>query len=102
MSTLPNIALATPEIFMFSMALVILLVDAFISSQQRIITYFLTQATLVVALIISIKNFSEPAAMVFNDMFIHDTMASILKIVIYVIDFLVFLYSRDYLKSRTT
>jgi len=100
MNTLPNIALATPEIFMFSMALVILLVDAFISSQQRIITYFLTQATLVVALIISIKNFSEPAAMVFNDMFIHDTMASILKIVIYVIVFLVFLYSRDYLKSR--
>ncbi len=100
MNTLPNIALATPEIFMFSMALVILLVDAFISSQQRIITYFLTQATLVVALIISIKNFSEPAAMVFNDMYIHDTMASILKIAIYVIVFLVFLYSRDYLKSR--
>lgn len=100
MNTLPNIALATPEIFMFSMALVILLVDAFISSQQRIITYVLTQATLVVALIISIKNFSEPAAMVFNDMFIHDTMASILKIVIYVIVFFVFAYSRDYLKSR--
>ncbi|MFV1992620.1 MAG: NADH-quinone oxidoreductase subunit NuoN [Acidiferrobacterales bacterium] len=100
MNTLPNIALATPEIFIFSMALVILLVDAFISSQQRIITYVLTQATLVVAFIISIKNFSEPAAMVFNDMFIHDTMASILKIVIYVIVFFVFLYSRDYLKSR--
>ncbi len=101
MNTLPNIALAMPEIFMFSMALVILLVDAFISSQQRIITYVLTQATLVVALIISVKNFSEPAAMVFNDMFIHDTMASILKIVIYVIVFFVFLYSRDYLKSRS-
>ena len=100
MSSLPNIALATPEIFMFSMALVILLVDIFISSKQRIVTYVLTQATLVVALFISIKNFSEPATMVFNDMYIHDTMASILKIVIYVIVFFVFLYSRDYLKSR--
>lgn len=100
MTSLPNIALALPEIFMFSMACLILLVDAYISSEKRIITYVLTQLTLLVALFLSVANYSKPAAMVFNDMFIHDAMASILKIVTYILVFFIFVYSRDYLKSR--
>jgi NADH-quinone oxidoreductase subunit N len=100
MMTLPNIALAAPEIFMFSMACIILLVDAFLPSEKRIVTYVLTQLTLVVALLISVANYSKPAAMVFNDMFVHDAMASVLKIVTYVLVFFIFVYSRDYLKSR--
>lgn len=100
MMTLPNIALAAPEIFMFSMACIILLVDAFLPSEKRIVTYALTQLTLVVALLISVANYSKPAAMVFNDMFVHDAMASVLKIVTYILVFFIFVYSRDYLKSR--
>jgi len=100
MMTLPNIALAAPEIFMFSMACIILLVDAFLPSEKRIVTYVLTQLTLVVALLISVANYSKPAAMVFNDMFVHDAMASVLKIVTYILVFFIFVYSRDYLKSR--
>jgi NADH-quinone oxidoreductase subunit N len=100
MTSIPNIALASPEIFMMSMACLILLVDAYISSEKRVITYILTQLTLVGAMLISVSNYSKPAAMVFNDMFIHDAMSSILKIVTYVLVFFIFVYSRDYLKSR--
>jgi len=100
MTSIPNIALAVPEIFIFSMACVILLVDVYISSAQKFVSYILTQLTLVVAFILLFINFGKPSAMVFNDMFIHDGMASILKLVTCIVVFFVFAYSRDYLKSR--
>lgn len=98
---MPDFAPATPEIWVFSMACAILLVDLILEDRNRYITYALTQFTLVVAAILSIQGMSIANTLTFNGMFIHDAMASILKLAIYVIVIFVFAYSRDYLRDRS-
>ena len=49
-----DIQLAIPEIFVFSMACVILLVDRFTYKRMPQVSYLLTQATLLVAFYLSL------------------------------------------------
>jgi len=98
--TMPNIAPATPEIFILSMACLILVVDLFLTDRQRIITYLLTQATLVIGFFLVVTSFSTQQILTFNDTFVRDPMADVLKACIFVAGFVVFTYSRDYLRSR--
>ena len=51
---LPDLRLAGAEIFLLAMACTILLVDSFVKDQKQSLTYFLTQATLVGTVLISI------------------------------------------------
>jgi NADH-quinone oxidoreductase subunit N len=86
-----------PEIFILTMACVILVVDLYIDDEHRYLTFWLTQATLWGAV------FLQPAipvgfiATVLNDMFIHDSMSVILKISTYVAVSAAFFYARGYL-----
>lgn len=97
---MPDMSLAAPEIFMFSMACVVLLVDLFLDDDNRFISFTLTQATLVVGAILVVMGAGKPAALTFSNMYIHDTMASTLKLVMLAVVFFVFSYSRAYLKAR--
>ena len=54
--TMPNIAPALPEIFILSMACLILVVDLFLQDRQRVVTYLLTQLTLIVAFILVVTH----------------------------------------------
>ncbi|MFO8024083.1 NADH-quinone oxidoreductase subunit NuoN [Thiohalophilus sp.] len=98
--TIPNIAPALPEIFILSMACLILIVDLFLQDRQRIITYLLTQLTLVVAFILVVMDFSQGRVLTFSDTFVRDPMADILKSCIFIAGFVTFTYSRDYLQQR--
>ncbi len=97
---IPNFVPAMPEIFVLSMACLILILDLFLSERSRVVTYLLTQATLVGAFILSLGLFSEVRELTFSDSFVLDPMASVLKLVVYSAAFMVFLYSRDYLRQR--
>ena len=99
-TALPNIGVAIPEIFVFSMACVILMVDLFLSERRRVVSYILSQLTLVVAAVLTIKGMSHPSTLAFNGMFVHDDMASIIKFVIYVVVIFTLAYSRGYLRDR--
>lgn len=99
-TALPNFAPLAPEIFMFSMACLILLVTVYAGERHRQVSYWLTQLTLVVSAWLSIRGMDGSAVYVFNNMFVHDPMGNILKTVMYGIVFVVFLYSRDYLRDR--
>jgi len=99
-TALPNFAPLVPEIFMFSMACLILLVTVYAGERNRQLSYWLTQITLVVSAWLSIRGMGGPAVYVFNNMFVHDPMGDVLKTVMYGIVFVVFLYSRDYLRDR--
>ena len=92
--------LALPEIFVFSMACVILIVDLFLSERTRFLSYYLTQATLIIAAVLTYTGMEELPVSTFNGMFIADTMADILKLATYLIIFFVFVYSRDYIRDR--
>src|SRR5260221_14755663 len=98
---IPNFVPVMPEIFMLSMICVVLLCDVFVNQEQRTITYFLTQFTLVVTALLSISLFHLPTTVTFSGLFILDPVATLLKIAIYIAAFFVFWYSRDYLNVRS-
>ncbi len=96
-----NLFLVTPEIFVLSMACVILVVDLFLEDTQRNISYWLVQCTLIAALIITLSLQSQERSLAFNGMFVADNLANILKIFIYGVVAAVFVYSRQYLIDRS-
>ncbi len=97
----PLYHLAIPEMAMLSMICIILLIDLFVSDRTRFITYLLTQATLVGLIIFTVMNMAGVEKVTtFNNSFVRDAMGDILKISIYFIGILIFVYSKDYLKAR--
>jgi len=91
---------ALPEIFMLSMACVVLIVDLFLNENNRVITYLLSQASLLGAAILTVMLHSNEASLIFNGMYISDSLGDILKVFIYLVTAVVFLYSREYLVER--
>ncbi len=96
----PNFTPALPEIFVLAMACTILILDLFIKDKNRTVTYLLSLATLVGAAILTISLGGEGRQLTFNDMFVIDPMGSVLKVFIYLITAVVFVYSRQYLQLR--
>lgn len=88
-----------PEIFILTMACVILVVDLFIDDRRRYLTFWLTQATLWGAVFLQPAIPQGYTASVLNDMFIHDPMSVVLKIATYVAVSASFFYSRGYLQQ---
>ena len=95
-----NISAGWPEIFLLAMACVVLVVDVFIQQKNRNITYLLSQLTLIVTFALIYTNQTDVRVLAFNDMFVQDKMADVLKLFIMTITFVVFVYSRDYLRDR--
>ena len=92
--------LLMPEIFVLSMACVILVLDLFLDDKERVISYWLTQITLVVAAVITLSLNTANTELLFFGTFISDSMGATLKVFIYLITGLAFLYSRHYLALR--
>lgn len=97
---MPNFILALPEMFVLGMACFILIMDLFIKQKDRAITYLLSMATLVGAAILTMTVSDGERHLTFNDSFVTDAMGDLLKIFIYLITAVVFLYSRQYLQKR--
>lgn len=97
---MPNFLPALPEMFVLGMSCLILILDLFMNERTRVVTYLLAQATLVGAFILSLSLYSGARELTFSDTFIHDPMASLLKLFVYGAAFMVFLYSHSYLRAR--
>ena len=95
-----NIAITWPEIFLLVMACVVLVVDVFIEESRRNLTYSLSQLTLLVTAALITLGEADQRVLAFNDMFIQDQLADTLKLFILAITFVIFVYSRDYLRDR--
>jgi len=96
----PDMLPAMPEIFVFSMACAILVIDLFLSERMRAVSYWLTQATLVGAAVLTLKLAAAAPVFTLSGMFVADSLADLLKLGTYAITFFVFAYSRDYLRDR--
>jgi len=95
-----DFSLIIPEIFVLTMACLVLVIDAFLKDEQRHVSYLLSQATLIGAAIITWNNHFESPAIGFSGTFVVDTMADVLKFSVYLVTAAVFVYSRQYLKQR--
>ncbi|MDX1697872.1 MAG: proton-conducting transporter membrane subunit, partial [Thiohalobacterales bacterium] len=89
-----------PEIFVLSMACVILVLDLYLKDSERVISYWLAQVTLVFAAVITLALDHGQTQEVFYGTYIADQMAAVLKVFIFLVTGLAFLYSRYYLSER--
>ena len=96
----PDFVPALPEIFVLAMACIILIVDLFLTDSNRVITYLLSQATLLGAAVLTVSLIATQPQLTFNGMFINDSMGNILKMFVYLVTASVFVYSREYLAIR--
>lgn len=100
---MPDLTPAMPEIFVLTMACVILVYDLFISDRNRVITYLLSVGTLVGAAILTGHyhgDHSEQPVLTFAGTYVSDSMADVLKLFIYLVTAGVFIYARGYLLDR--
>ena len=97
---IPNFIPAIPELFVLSMACIILIADIYISDARRVLTHLLTLITLVVAALITINLHSTETVYTFSGTFVKDPMADVLKLFMYLVSAIVFIYARGYLIER--
>jgi NADH-quinone oxidoreductase subunit N len=97
---MPDFMLAAPEIFVLGMACLILVVDVFLAERNRAVSYYLSQATLLGAALLTYTQLGGETRLSFGDSFVSDPLSVLLKLSIYAVMLGVFLYSRDYLRDR--
>ncbi len=100
MSANLNFVAAYPEIFVLTAACVILLVDLFLSDEQRMVTFLLSMLTLVIAAWVTVRYGVTERVVTFNGSFVADPMGNVLKLCTFGATALSFLYSREYLQRR--
>lgn len=89
------------EIFVLVAASAILLIDMFLSESKRSITYVLSLLTLVGAAVFSFADLNTGATVyTFNNMFVADPMANLLKLFTYLTVGVTLVYSRQYATDR--
>ncbi len=98
-----ELALAIPEITLFALACLVLIIEAFNKDPEHALTYWVTQASLAVTLVLIFIYCPEDNSFIaFNGAFISDAMSATLKSFICGISIIAFLYSYEYLKENQT
>ena len=95
-----DLIIALPEITLLGLACLVLMVDAFSKDPLHLLTYWTTQAALLVTLALVLFYYPENTLIAFNGSFVSDAMSAILKAFMCGITFVVFLYSHEYLKEH--
>ncbi len=100
--TIPQFSSALPEIFLLSMACVILIVDVFVTARYRFVTYALIQGAVAGAFLLTVLQYGEyPTPIItFSGHYVVDKLAVLSKLCIFLFSFFAFAYARDYIKSR--
>jgi NADH-quinone oxidoreductase subunit N len=98
-----NMLLAAPELWVLTMACVILIVDLFLREERRGIIQLLALGTLVFAAIITLRAdyMAEGLRSVtaFNGSFIRDPMGDVLKLFSFIVLALVYIYAKHHLRQ---
>ncbi|HIM54231.1 MAG TPA: NADH:ubiquinone oxidoreductase subunit N, partial [Gammaproteobacteria bacterium] len=96
-----SLLVALPEIFLLSSIVVILLLDLFLTKGFKQVTYYLTQASLLMTGILSYSLIGQPETLIFSDSFILDDMASVFKVFMMGAAMVAMVYSRHYLTQHS-
>lgn len=97
---LPDLRLASAEIFMLAMACLVLIVDLFVRDKKRTVTFALTQVALVGAAVITFRNSSGQVLYTFNNMYVGDLLSDLMKLLVYLTVIVVLFYARNYVLAR--
>ena len=96
----PQFLPAVPEMFLLGMICFILVVDVCISDAHRLVTYWLSLASVAGTAWLTVAVAQQGSLLTFSGMFVNDAMGNVLKLFTYLVVAVVFIYSRDYLRDR--
>ncbi|MDQ2994158.1 MAG: NADH-quinone oxidoreductase subunit NuoN [Pseudomonadota bacterium] len=96
----PDFFPAIPEIMVFSLGSIALLIQAFFGEKRPSITYAFVQLVIIATGIITYGYLHTDTIYTFSNMFVLDKFAVLLKLFIEIAVFVCFLYSRIYLKDN--
>ena len=92
---------AMPEIFLLSAIVVVLLLDLFLTKPFKQVTYYLTQASLLITGVMAFSLMGEPQTIIFGGSFILDNMASVFKVFMAGSTMVAMVYTRHYLTQHS-
>jgi NADH-quinone oxidoreductase subunit N len=101
MTMAPSLTQVIPEMFVLGMGCFILIVDTFLNERHRVVSYWLSLATVAATAWLTISVARTAGLLTFNGMFVNDDMGNVLKLFTYLAVALTFLYSREYLRDRS-
>ena len=91
---------AVPELALLALACLVLVCDVFSTNEDKPLTYWLAQASLVVVIVLVIYCNPDERIAVFNQHFILDPLSTVLKVTVCAASVVVFLFSYHYFKAR--
>lgn len=97
---LPDLRPAAAELFVLAMSCLIMFVDLVVKDQRRTAVFSLTILTLLGAAFVTWSGTSGEVVYTFSNMYVHDFMADVLKLMLYLTVAVVLLYARPYLLAR--
>jgi len=97
---LPNLVPAYPEIFLLIMVCVALLAELLVGNKLHYISYLLSQITLFGCAVITFVTASPDVVHTFSGMFVDDTLADVLKLIVYITVSIFLVYSHKYVAMR--
>lgn len=95
-----NMSFALPEMFLLTMACVILLIVAFFKQTGASLAYGISQLTMIASAVLVYREMGGLEGLAYSDTYIRDALSNVLKIAIFVINIAVLMYSTSYLKAR--
>ncbi|MDR2451280.1 MAG: NADH-quinone oxidoreductase subunit NuoN [Candidatus Accumulibacter sp.] len=97
---LPDLSIASAEIFLLTMACLILIADVFSRDGKGAVTYDLTLLTLAGAAVTTFAISTGEVSYTFSNMYVSDLMGDLLKFMVYISVIFVLFYSRAYVRAR--
>lgn len=86
-----------PEVIVSIISCVILVLDVYLSKFRKNVIYYLSLLTLIFVATFIVYLYSEPKCVLFNGAFIFDKFSLLLKLVVILISFIIFVYSKKYI-----
>ncbi|MCG6860549.1 MAG: NADH-quinone oxidoreductase subunit NuoN [Chromatiaceae bacterium] len=95
-----NLTPILPEIAILVLASTVLVVDLYLTEDQKGVNHVLTIVGLLVAIGITGAVGGGERQVVFDGSYVRDAMSDVLKIVIFIVSLFAFVYAKDYLRDR--
>jgi len=90
-----------PEIALLIAASTILMVSLFSGRKSDLFTYILSLATLLGMVLLILPSINKPDVVLFGEMYVHDELAKLIKLLVCVTVAVIFIYARPYLLNRS-
>lgn len=95
-----ELKLLSPEILLLTAASIVLLADVYLKQCIKGLTYFLSQLSIIVTFVYCLNTQPETAQTIFANHVVIDSVSQTLKLFMLGLMFVVFLYSRVYIRER--